>query len=249
MLIVYLDLSPAQAARRAPMNREAAGLPRRNILPGKAPSVDAAGRVGYPLASVRATGGTKVPAASDREDGAPSIAVFGSSEALPGEPLYEQARSVGRLLAEAGFVVVTGGYGGVMEGASRGAAEAGGTAVGVVCGIFRGRAPNPYLDEIVDTPDLFARTRTLIERARGYVVLEGKSGTLAEVALLWALHRAGSLDRRPVVLLADAWRALLRHLVLAGVIESEQFDVTRVVDSPEEAVAAVREFLDRGVEA
>jgi predicted Rossmann-fold nucleotide-binding protein len=136
-----------------------------------------------------------------------------------------------------------------MEGASRGASEAGGTAIGVVCGIFGGRVPNPYLVEVVNTPELFARTRTLIERARGYVVLEGKSGTLAELALLWALHRAGSLGMRPVVLLGDTFRPLLRHLVRAGVIESEQFDVTRVVDSPEEALAAVRDFLDRGVEA
>jgi len=136
-----------------------------------------------------------------------------------------------------------------MEGASRGASEAGGTAIGVVCGIFGGRVPNPYLVEVVNTPELFARTRTLIERARGYVVLEGKSGTLAELALLWALHRAGSLGMRPVVLLGDTFRPLLRHLVRAGVIESEQFDVTRVVDSPEEALAAVRDFLDRGVVA
>ncbi len=186
--------------------------------------------------------------AADGSVGMRTIAVFGSSEPRPGDLLYETARAVGRLLAGAGFRVVTGGYGGVMEGASRGAAEAGGSPLGVVCGIFRERAPNPYLGEVVDTPELFTRTRTLIEAADGYVVLEGKSGTLAELALLWALHRAGSLDRRPVVLLGDAWRPLLRHLVRAGMIESEQFDVTRVVDTPEEALGAVREFLDRGLE-
>lgn len=185
------------------------------------------------------------PARSRRAD---SIAVFGSSEARPGDSLYEQARAVGGLLAGAGYRVVTGGYGGVMEAASRGATEAGGVAIGVVCGVFTGRVPNPYLREIRDTPELFARTRELIEAASGYVVLEGKSGTLAELAFLWALHRAGSLDRRPVVLLGGSWRPFLRHLVQARMIESEQFDVTRVVDSPEEALATVRAFLDGGAE-
>ncbi len=187
-------------------------------------------------------------AAPDGASGARTIAVFGSSEPRPGDPLYETARVVGGLLARAGFRVVTGGYGGVMEGASRGAAEAGGSPAGVVCGIFRDRAPNRYLAEVVSTPDLFARTRSLVEGASGYVVLEGKTGTLAELSLLWALHRAGSLGRRPVILLGDAWRLLLRHLVRAGMIESEQFDVTRVVDSPEQALDAIREFLDRDAE-
>ncbi len=77
------------------------------------------------------------------------IAVFGSSEPLEGEPLYEQARRVGALLAAAGYRVVTGGYGGVMEGASRGAIERGGEAIGVVCGaVFPARSPNRYLTEV-----------------------------------------------------------------------------------------------------
>ncbi|MBZ5640085.1 MAG: LOG family protein [Acidobacteriia bacterium] len=189
-----------------------------------------------------------MPDAPHHPRGDRSIAVFGSSEAVPGDPLYEQARAVGRLLATAGYRVVTGGYGGVMEGASRGAVEVGGNALGVACGAFPERVPNRYLSEVVEEPELFSRTRALIETARGYVVLHGKSGTLAELALLWALHRAGSLGRRPVVLLGDGWRPFLRHLVQAGMIESEQFDVTRVVDTPEEALGIVGEFLPNGME-
>lgn len=170
------------------------------------------------------------------------IAVFGSSEPREGTPLYEEARRLGALLASRGFGVVTGGYGGVMEAASRGAVEAGGNALGVVCTIFSGREPNGFLTEIVSTENLHDRTRNLVDRASGYVVLPGKSGTLAELTLLWALHRAGSLPRRPVILLGNAWRSLLRELVQAGMIEAEQFDVTRVVDSPEEAIAALDTF-------
>ena len=171
-----------------------------------------------------------------------AVAVFGSSETLPGQPLYEEARRLGALLAEGGYRVLTGGYGGVMEAASRGAREAGGHAVGVVCDGWRerGRSPNRYLTEQVGTPDLHARTQALVERADGYVVLPGKSGTLAELTLLWALHRADALGARPIVLLGTPWAPLLRHLVEWNMLEPAQLRGTRVASTPEEAVALLR---------
>ena len=166
-------------------------------------------------------------------------AVFGSSEPHEGDPIYEAARELGRILATSGYTVVTGGYGGVMEGASRGAREAGGHTVGVTCVIFPSRSPNPWVAEARSTPDLHARTKTLIEAAGAYVVLPGKAGTLAELTALWALHRAGSLSARPVLLWGAGWRAFLHHLLRAGMIEEEQLAVTRVVDSAEEAFEAL----------
>jgi uncharacterized protein (TIGR00730 family) len=171
------------------------------------------------------------------------VAVFGSADPGEGDPLYELARRVGALVATAGYGVLTGGYGGVMEGASRGAAEHGGTAVGITCASFVDRTPNRFLTEIREAQDLVQRTGWLIEAACGYIVLHGKSGTLAELTLVWALHRAGSLGARPVVLLGAAWRPFLHHLVRAGMIESEQLAITRVADEPEEAVAELERFL------
>ena len=171
------------------------------------------------------------------------VAVFGSSDPLEGDPQYELARQVGRLLVAAGYGVLTGGYGGVMEGASRGAAEAGGTAIGITCAIFRDRAPNRFLTEAREEKTLLARTGVLVEEACGYIVLHGKSGTLAELTLVWALHRAGSLGRRPVVLLGAAWRPFLHHLVRGAMIEDEQLGITRVADGPEDAVMELDRFL------
>lgn len=171
------------------------------------------------------------------------VAVFGSADPQEGDPLYEPARRVGALLVDAGYGVVTGGYGGVMEGASRGAVEAGGAAVGVTCAVFAGREPNRFLTERRETADLVARTGALVDAACGYIVLHGKSGTLAELAFVWALHRAGSLGVRPVVLLGDAWRPFLHHLVRGAMIEDEQLAITRVADGPEEAVMALDRFL------
>ncbi len=164
------------------------------------------------------------------------IAVFGSSEPRSGEPLYETALQLGRLLAQSGHVVITGGYGGVMEAASRGAREGGGRAIGVTCEIFGSRRPNEYLSEIRPTADLHERTRQLIELARGFIVLDGKAGTLAELALLWALDRAGCLHGRPVVLLGNSFGELLQQLERSGMLEREQVEITLIARSPEHAV-------------
>ena len=176
------------------------------------------------------------------------IAVFGSSEPRPGEPLYQQAYELGRLLAAEGLTVVTGGYGGVMEGASRGATEAGGTTLGVTCDAFAGRTPNSFLSRTVTAPDLYQRQRELIERSRGYVVCEGRTGTLAELSMLWALNRAGCLDRRPVILLGVYWNTLLEQLSRDGTLEQKQLDATHLAPTPREAVGTLVRLIRRSEE-
>jgi len=168
-----------------------------------------------------------------------TIAVFGSSEPLEDDPLYAEAREVGRLLAVAGHTVLTGGYGGVMEAASRGAREAGGRATGVTCETFAGRSPNRFLTETIPSADLHERTRALIDGADGFVVLAGKAGTLAELAFLWALERAGCLDGRPVVLLGARFKQLIEGLKRCEMLENRQIAATRFARSPAEAVRAL----------
>jgi uncharacterized protein (TIGR00730 family) len=174
------------------------------------------------------------------------IAVFGSSEPTPGDELYERARELGRLLASAGHMVVTGAYGGVMEGASRGAVEAGGRTLGVACGIFSKRSPNGYLTEVRQTADLHQRQRELVERSKGFVVLQGKAGTLSELALLWALHRGGCLHARPVVLLGDVWKDLLIYLERNRILEAPQLDMCEVAETPGAALEALTARLRSG---
>jgi uncharacterized protein (TIGR00730 family) len=169
----------------------------------------------------------------------PGIAVFGSSEPRPGDREYDWAYEVGARLAAAGYTVVTGAYGGVMEGASRGAVEAGGCTLGVACELFGDRSPNAWLTERIFAPDLHDRTRLLVDRAQGFLVLPGKAGTLAELALLWALDRAGRLGGRPVVLLGAAFRPLVDLLARSGMLEPAQLQATRLADTPAEAVQAV----------
>ena len=172
------------------------------------------------------------------------VAVFGSSEPAPGSLLYREAVDTGRLLAEHGYTVLTGGYGGVMEGASRGAVEAGGRTVGVLCDIFPRRSANRFVQEAITTTDLLERTRVLIDRASAYIILHGKAGTLAELTFTWALHRAGCLPDRPVVLLGDGWPGFLDTLATAGMLDPAQRAITTLAASPAIAVETVQRLLE-----
>lgn len=177
-----------------------------------------------------------------------TIAVFGSSEPRPEQPAYELARRVGARLAAAGFAVLNGGYGGVMEASSRGAVEAGGRSVGVTCEIFGERGANPYLSEEHRSPDLYDRTRRLIDGADGFVVLPGKAGTLAELSMLWALRRAGCLGSKPVVLLGQSWSSFIDFLERESMLEPGQLEITRIAASPDEAVQLLARQLGDGAE-
>ncbi len=169
--------------------------------------------------------------------------MFGSSEPRAGEPAYDLAYRTGRALAQSGFTVVTGGYGGVMEAASRGATEAGGRTVGVVSEVFSTRVPNPYLSETVTSRDLYDRTRFLIDRSDGFVVLSGQAGTLAELAWVWALARAGVLPARPVVALGAPWPDLLDLLEQRDMLDPVALEMTERAADENEAVEILRRRL------
>lgn len=150
---------------------------------------------------------------------------------------------MGQLLAEAGFVVVTGGYQGVMEAVSRGAAEAGGEAEGVVCHAFCDRRPNAHLTRIVWTAHLFERMNVLIGTADAYVALEPRAGTLSEVAALWAFRKAGHLPPRPLVLVGPVWERLRSQLAETGVVEKDLLEWAMYVSDGREAALAVSDSL------
>ena len=112
----------------------------------------------------------------------------------------------------AGAAVMSGGYGGVMDAVSRGAREAGGTAIGVTVAIPPGRTPTSALTREIRTPDLLARLRTLVYEPAGFVVLESSLGTLTEMFLAWTLLATGGRPEAPLVLLGDRWTGFLHDL-------------------------------------
>ncbi|MFQ5767407.1 MAG: LOG family protein [Acidobacteriota bacterium] len=176
--------------------------------------------------------------------GQSAVTIFGSGDARAGEDLYEQARQAGARLARAGLAVLNGGYGGVMEAVSRGAREAGGKAIGVTLEPFsRRRSTNPWLSDEIREPDLHLRMRTLIDRSSGFLVLEGKAGTLAEVGFLWALTRAQLMGHRTVVLVGSAWCEFLAVARRLAVLDETSTGSTQTAASVEQGVSLLLENL------
>ncbi len=172
-----------------------------------------------------------------------TVAVFGSSEPTEGDPLYQTAYELGKLCAEQGFHVCTGGYGGVMEAASKGARERGSDAIGVTVNMFDWRNPNRYVSIHYHENDLYKRTKKLIEVSDAFVILPGKSGTLSELTFLWALHRAGVLGKKPIVLLGDVWTGFMKSLADRNLIEKQEFEATKIAKNPHEAVEEIAKSL------
>ncbi|NJC94930.1 MAG: DNA-binding protein [Anaerolineales bacterium] len=140
-----------------------------------------------------------------------NITVFGGSQPREGESAFEEALLLGRLLAQRGHTVLTGGYIGTMEAVSRGAQEAGGHVIGVTCEEienWRKVAPNRWVKEEWRKKTLIERLQALIEGCDAALALPGGPGTLTEIALTWNLMIVESLHRRPLILIGDGWQSV-----------------------------------------
>jgi len=170
-------------------------------------------------------------------EGYRAVAVFGGRHPAAGEREYEQACKLGALLAAAGYMVMSGGYSGVMEAVSRGASQAGGIAVGVTMEIFRGLKPNPFLSREIRTRDFFHRLEFLTTHASAFIALRGGMGTLTEMSLVWNMMQTGTIHDKPMILVGDFWRPLLRSIAGHLVIRPEDFGLFHYADTVDEAVA------------
>ncbi|CUS02017.2 conserved protein of unknown function [Candidatus Promineifilum breve] len=176
----------------------------------------------------------------------PIISVFGSSAPLPDSEPYEEARQLGAMLAEAGFTVATGGYGGTMAAVSRGAAEAGGRVIGVTSGHlekWRPMPPNEWVSEEIRHPSQRERLLHLVMNNDGMIALPGGIGTLSEVALAWSLMQTGEIAERSLVLLGPTWRETIRVYAQAEYIRPRDMDLIYLATSAETAVGYTRQRL------
>ena len=143
------------------------------------------------------------------------VTVFGGSAPVPQDELYQQAMRLGQLLARSGHVLLTGGYSGTMEAASRGAAEAGGYTIGVTCEEiehFRPLPVNSWVKEEWKRTTLTERLESLLDCADAYIALPGGPGTLTEISLAWNRLLIGALPLRPLILVGSGWKAVFERL-------------------------------------
>ena len=182
--------------------------------------------------------------------GKPAISVFGSARVNEDDPVYADAREVGRRIAEAGFAVVTGGGPGVMEAANRGAREGGGVSVGFNIELPHEQHENPYLDISVTFDHFYARKTMFVKAAEGFVIFPGGFGTLDELFEALTLIQVGKVLHFPVVLFDHGyWAPLLDwirgRLLAEGMISPEDLDLLIVTDEPDEAVQVLVDCYER----
>jgi len=169
------------------------------------------------------------------------VSVFGSARTKEGDTDYHAARDVGRLLAEQGVPVITGGGPGIMEAANRGACEADGLSIG--CGIelpFE-QGTNPYVNRDINFRFFFVRKTMFVKYAAAFIVFPGGFGTMDELFESLTLIQTGKIKDFPVVLFgSDYWGGLTRWLkdtvAEQGKVDSDDLMRYYVTDDPAEAV-------------
>ncbi len=137
------------------------------------------------------------------------ITVFGGSKPLPNDPAYQEAMRLGRLLGQAGYTVLTGGYIGTMEAVSRGAAEAGAHVIGVTCTEIENWRPvacNQWVKEEMRFPTLRTRIYALIDNCDAALALPGGPGTLTEISSMWNHLVTDAIPARPLILIGPGWK-------------------------------------------
>ena len=166
------------------------------------------------------------------------VTIFGGAKCGEQDIEYTQAQRVGGLLADAGYTICTGGYLGVMEGASRGAHERGGRVLGITMNQFKAE-PNRYLTDKVATEHFYERLQRLITQSVGYIALRGGMGTVTEISLVWNKIQTRVLEPRPLVLLGDCWppvaSAWQRHLA----VTDDDVKLLKFALTPDEAVEII----------
>jgi uncharacterized protein (TIGR00730 family) len=176
------------------------------------------------------------------------VSIFGSARVKPGTEVYRQAEDLGRRLVEAGFSVITGGGGGVMEAANKGAAEAGGQSVGLNIELPFEQRPNPYANIRLSFRYFFVRKVIFVKYSVAYIVMPGGFGTLDEMAEAITLIQTQRIRPFPVVLMgSDYWTGLtdwMRDVQLKyEMISPDDMDLLRIMDNPADAVRLIKQLV------
>jgi len=174
----------------------------------------------------------------------PAISVFGSARTPQDSPEYALGEETGRLLAESGWAVITGGGPGQMEATSKGCTEAGGISVGLGIELPHEQMFNDWISLGIYFRYFFARKTMFVKYAQGFVVLPGGFGTLDELFEAVTLAETGKIKSFPIVLVGRSyWSGLLSwlrdRLLTAGMITEAELAAVQLVDTPAEALEII----------
>ncbi len=168
------------------------------------------------------------------------VAVFGGASAKPNDQVYLDALRLGGLLGAQGHTIMTGGYIGVMEAASRGAFEAGGHVIGVTCTEieqYRDTKANQWVTEEWKFSTLRERMYSLIDNCDAAIVMPGGVGTLTELAAMWNELIVNGKKTRPLILVGQDWQRVICQVFdhLGGFIGAKERNLLQIVPDVETA--------------
>jgi uncharacterized protein (TIGR00730 family) len=172
------------------------------------------------------------------------VSIFGSARTGPDDPQYAAAQETARLLAEAGFSIITGAGPGIMEAANKGARDGGGHSVGCNIELPFEQGSNPYVDTLVNFRYFMVRKTMFIKYSVAFIIFPGGFGTLDELFEALTLIQTGKIYQFPVILFGrHYWAGLLRWLQTRVLLERKispgDMDLMLLTDDPAEAAAAV----------
>jgi hypothetical protein len=178
----------------------------------------------------------------------PAVSFFGSARIKPADAIYKKAEKLARLFVKNNFSVITGGGGGVMEAANKGAAEAGGISVGLNIILPHEQTPNPFANIKIDFKYFFIRKVMFVKYAAAYIILPGGFGTLDELFEAVTLVQTHRIKPFPLILVgSDYWAGLIdwikEKLLAEKRISPEDLEILQVMDEPEEIVKSVRKMI------
>ena len=185
------------------------------------------------------------------------VSFFGSARTGPDDPMYQAAQETARLLAEAGYDIITGAGPGVMEAANKGAKLGGGRSIGCNIELPFEQGTNPYVDTVVNFRYFFVRKTMFVKYSNAYIIFPGGFGTLDELFEALTLIQTGKINQFPVILFGrHYWAGLVRWLSARALgerkISPSDMDLFLLTDDPQEAtdaVIAAFESHDRKVKA
>ena len=171
----------------------------------------------------------------------PAVSIFGSARVPPEDPVYKKAELIAKKCAEAGYAVITGGGGGVMEAANKGAAEAGGISVGLNIELPFEQKPNPYANKKLSFRYFFVRKVMFVKYAQAYIIMPGGYGTMDDLTEAMTLIQTKKIKPFPVFLIdRKYWTPLIdwfkNTLVATNKIEEHDLDILTMVDEPDELI-------------
>jgi len=178
----------------------------------------------------------------------PAVSIFGSTRVRPGDAVYQKAEHIGKLLAENGFAVITGGGPGVMEAANKGAFSAGGKSIGLNIELPLEQKPNPYTNITLNFRYFFVRKVMFVKYAVAYIILPGGFGTLDELLESITLIQTKKIRPFPVILVgSDYWRGFLdwmKEVVLKDEkISLADLEILQLIDEPGEIIKTIKKTV------